>query len=94
MCVVLCLRVYGHGVLPFPLWLKSEPGWPAISVSTSQQLRVGQIVWFGCLSAISQLASRVGEGGGVRQLCLHSVTQPGPGGESSEGGCVPSPWLG
>ncbi len=24
----------------------------------------------------SQLASRVGEGGGVWQLCLHSVTQP------------------
>ncbi len=44
---------------------------------------------FGCLSAISQLASRVGEGGGVRQLCLHSVTQPGPGGESREGGCIP-----
>ncbi len=41
-----------------------------------QLFRVGQIVWFGCLSAISQLASRVGEGGGVRQLCLHSVTQP------------------
>ncbi len=38
--------------------------------------RVGQIVWFGWLSAISQLASRVGEGMGVRQLCLHSVTQP------------------
>jgi hypothetical protein len=32
--------------------------------------------WFGCLSAISQLAIRVGEGGVVRQLCLHSVTQP------------------
>jgi hypothetical protein len=59
-----------------PLWLKSEPDWPAISVSTSQLFRVGQIVWFGCLSAISQLASRVGEGGGVRQLSLHSVTQP------------------
>ncbi len=40
------------------------------------QSRVGQIVWFGCLSAILQLASRVGDGGGVRQLCLHSVTQP------------------
>jgi hypothetical protein len=60
----------------FPLWLKSVPGWPAFSVSTFLQFRVGQIVWFGCLSAISQLASRVGEGGGVRQLCLHSVTQP------------------
>jgi hypothetical protein len=29
------------------LWLKSEPGWPAISVSTSQLFRVGKIVWFG-----------------------------------------------
>jgi hypothetical protein len=63
-------------VLFSPLWLKSEPGWPAISVSTSQQFRVGQIVWFGWLSAISQLARRVGEGGGVRQLCLHSISQP------------------
>ncbi len=43
---------------------------------TYQQSRVGQIVWFGWLSAISQLASRVEEGGGVRQLCLHSVTHP------------------
>jgi hypothetical protein len=54
------------------------------------------MVWFGWLSAISQLASRVGEGGGVGQICLHSVTQltlPGPGGESREGGCVPSPWT-
>ncbi len=64
-------------VLFSPLWLKSEPGWPAIFVSTSQQFRVGQIVWFGWLTAISQLASRVGEGGGVWQLpsiALHSLT--------------------
>ncbi len=65
-----------YSVLLSPLWLKSVPGWPAISVSTFQQSLVGQIVWFGWLSAISQLASRVGEGGGVRHLCLHSVTQP------------------
>ncbi len=65
-----------YSVLFSPLWLKSVPGWPAISVSTWQQSRVGQIVWFGWLSAISQLASRVGEVGGVWQLCLHSVTQP------------------
>ncbi len=65
-----------YGVLLSPLWLKSVLGWPAISVSTFQQSRVGQIVWFGWLSAISQLASRVGEGGRVRHLCLHSVTQP------------------
>ncbi len=74
VCTAYAYTVYG--VLFSPLWLKSEPGWPVISVSTSQQFRVGQIVWFGCLSAISQLASRVGEGGGVWQLCLHSVTQP------------------
>jgi hypothetical protein len=70
-CIVYCVRC-----TPSPQWLKSVPGWPAISVSTWQESRVGQIVWFGCLSAISQLASREGEGGGVRQLCLHSVTQP------------------
>jgi hypothetical protein len=70
-CVVYCVQC-----TPSPLWLKSVPGWPAISVSTWQESGVGQIVWFGCLSAISQLASREGEGGGVRQICLHSVTQP------------------
>ncbi len=81
-----------YGVLFSPLWLKSEPGWSAISVSTSQQFRVGQIVWFGWLSAISQPASTVGEGGGVWQLCLHSVTQPDttwPSGVSREGGPFP-----
>jgi hypothetical protein len=71
-----CILYTVYSVLLSPLCLKSEPDWPAISVSTSQLFRVGQIVWFGCLSAISQLASRVGEGGGVRQLSLHSVTQP------------------
>ena len=65
-CIVYCVQC-----TPSPLWLKSVPGWPAISVSTWQESRVGQIVWFGCLSAISQLASREGEGGGVRQLSLH-----------------------
>jgi hypothetical protein len=65
-----------YGVLFSPLWLKSVPGWPAFSVSTLQQLRLGQLVWFGWLSAISQLDSGVGEGGGVGQLCLHCVTQP------------------
>jgi hypothetical protein len=52
------------------------PGWQAISISTLQQLRLVQKVWFGWLSAISQPASRVGEGWRVGQLCLHSVTQP------------------
>jgi hypothetical protein len=67
---VLCMYTV-YCVLISPLWLKSEPGWPAISVSTSQQFRVGQIVWFGWLSAISQLASREREGGGVWQVSLH-----------------------
>ncbi len=71
---VYCVCVYCVWCTLSPLWLA---GLPAISVSgTSQQFRVGQIVWFGCLSAISQLARRVGEGGGVWQLCLHSITQP------------------
>jgi hypothetical protein len=43
-----------------------------------QQFRVGQIVLFGWLSALSQLASSVREGGGVWQLpiALHSLTLP------------------
>jgi hypothetical protein len=65
-----------YRILLSPLWLKSVPGWPAVSVITFQQSCVGQIVWFGSLSAISQLASRVGEGGGMRHVCLHRVTQP------------------
>jgi hypothetical protein len=84
-----------YSVLLSPLWLKSVPGWPAISVSTWQQSRVGQIVWFGWLSAISQLSSRVGERegewGNFVSIALHSLSLPGPGGESREGGCVPSP---
>ncbi len=47
---VYCVTVYS-----FP---------PAISVSTCQQLRLGQIVWFGWLS-------------GVGKLCLHSVREEG-----------------
>jgi hypothetical protein len=88
---ILC-TVYSFPPCGWNLW-----GWPAISVSTWQQFRVGQIVWFGCLSAISQLASRLEEGGGVWQLvsiALHRLTLPGPGGESREGGSVPSPWAG
>ncbi len=26
-------------------------------------------------------------------IALHNLTLPGPGGESREGGCVPSPWV-
>ncbi len=94
VCPVYAYTVYV--VLFSPLLLKSEPGWPAISVSTSQQFRVGQIVWFGWLSAMSQLAGRVGEGGGVWQLCLYSVTQPYTTWlrwREQGGGCVPSPWF-
>jgi hypothetical protein len=57
-CIVYCVQC-----TPSLLWLKSVPVWPAISVSTWRESRVGQIVWFGCLSAISQLASREGEEG-------------------------------
>ncbi len=60
----------------FPPVAETVARMAVISVSTWQQLRLGQIVWFGWLSAISQLASRVGEGGGVGQICLHSITQP------------------
>jgi hypothetical protein len=57
----------------FPLWLKSEPVWPAISVSIHNSFVLGKKFGLGvCL----QLASRVREGGGVGQLCLHGVTQP------------------
>jgi hypothetical protein len=89
VCTVYAYTVYG--VLFSPLWLKSELGWPAISVSTgtSQQFRVGQKVWFGCLSAISQLASRVGEGGecgNSASIALHSLTLPVPGRWREQGG--------
>ncbi len=70
-CIVYCVQC-----TPFPPVAEICARLARISVSTWQQSRVGQIVWFGWLSAILQLASRVGEGGGVRQLCLHSVTQP------------------
>jgi hypothetical protein len=53
VCTVYAYTVYG--VLFSPLWLKSEPGWPAISVSTSQQFHVGQIVWFGSLPLVADL---------------------------------------
>ncbi len=65
-----------YGVLFSPLWLKVVQDWTVISVSTWHKLHLGQIVWFGWLSVISQLASMVGEGGGVGQICCHSVTQP------------------
>ncbi len=71
--------------------------WLPISVSSWQQGHMWQMVWFGWLSVISQLARRVGEGGGVGQTCLHSITQPDttwpPGGESSDGGLRSLPLL-
>ncbi len=70
-CIVYCVQC--TDCTPFPPVAEICA---RLAVSTSQHSSVGQIVWFGCLSAISQLASRVGEGGGVRQLFLHSVTQP------------------
>ncbi len=66
-------RYTEYCVLFSPLWLKSEPDWPAISVSTLQLFRVGQIVWFGCLSAIYQLASR--RGGRGSEATLHYLAQ-------------------
>ncbi len=71
MCV-LCMRILCM-VYSFPPsgWNLSQVGRQFLSVHyNSFVLAVG---W---LSVISQLASRVGEGGGVWQLCLHSVTQP------------------
>ncbi len=34
-----------------------------------------------------------GEWGNFVSIALHSLSLPGPGGESREGGCVPSPWF-
>ncbi len=63
-----CLSVYVtvYGILFSPLWLKFVPGWPAISVSSWKQYSLGNMIWFGRMSDISQLASRVvgGVGGG------------------------------
>ncbi len=73
---VYCVFVYYVWCTLFPPVAEICARLAAISVSTWQEGRMGQIVWFGWLSAISQLASRVEEGGGVGQLCLHIVTQP------------------
>ncbi len=51
------------------------------------------MIWFGRLSAISQLASRVGGGGGdlgnILSISLHYMAQ----GERQGGGRIPSPWI-
>jgi hypothetical protein len=70
-CNVYCVQC-----TPFPPVAEICARLAVISVSTLQQSRVGQIVWFGSLSAISQLASRGGGMGSWATLCLHSVTQP------------------
>jgi hypothetical protein len=64
-------NVYRYDVLFSLLW----PG------NFCQYLRTvscwaNSLVWVAVCYSISQLASRVGEGGGVGQLCLHGVTQP------------------
>jgi hypothetical protein len=49
--------------------------------------RLWQMVWFGGLPAISQLASRLGEEGELSKsvfIALHNLTLAGSGGESSE----------
>ncbi len=43
------------------------------------------MIWFGRLSAISQLASRGGGGRGSVANAPHITTLPGSGGESREG---------
>ncbi len=45
MCVLCMCTV--HGVLFTSLWLKFVPRWPAISVSSWQQLSLGHMIWFG-----------------------------------------------
>jgi hypothetical protein len=47
------------------------------------------MIWFGRLSAISQLASRVGGGGGVGQNPLHIITLPGSGRVAGRGVAFP-----
>ncbi len=66
---------YRRGVLFSPV---SEifPDLPAISVRSWQQWSLGQNVWFGWLSAISQLASRVGVGGERESAVRHILSIP------------------
>jgi hypothetical protein len=67
-----------YGVLFSLLWLKFVPGWPAISISSCQENSLGHMIWFGRMSDISPLASRVGgEGdwGAQVPLSLHYLAQ-------------------
>ncbi len=78
MCV-LCL------MYSFPLWLKFVPGWRAISVSSWQEYSLGHMRWFGRMSDISQLASKVGggesreRGSGALRSTYHSLSGLGRG---------------
>ncbi len=59
---------------------------------TTVSCRANSLVWVAVCYFTA--ASRVGEGGGVWQLCLHSVIQPYTTWPRwREGGCVPSPWY-
>ncbi len=75
---LIILKIYLRGVLFSLPRLKSVPDLPAIFVSSWQQWSLGQKIWFGWLSAISQLASRVvGEGErGSRANAPYTVTLP------------------
>jgi hypothetical protein len=55
---------------------------------------MGQIIWFGQLSAISQIAGRMRGKGGSESYASHGVTLPGSGGKSRERGSVSSLWEG
>ncbi len=77
-----------------PSTAKIVPNWPAISVINWQQWSLGQKIWFGLLSAISQRASRVG-GEGESGICslYHYTTWLSGECRCREGCCVPCPWF-
>ncbi len=69
-------------------------GWMTISVRNWQHWSLGQKIWFGQLSAISQLASWMRGKGGSEAYAPHGVTLPGSSGESRARGSVSSLWEG
>jgi hypothetical protein len=77
-------------VLFSPLRLKFVPDWPAVSVSSWQQVW-GKCKRFGLMSYISRLASRVGARGGVGQwaITLQIITLPGSGRGAGKGVAFP-----
>ncbi len=95
---VLCMYTV-YGVLFSPLQVKSQRGWPAISVSRvlhnsfvlGKQFGLG-----GCLLFHSQLAGWGREGECGNSVSIHSVTQPyttWPRWREQEGDCIPSPCV-